>query len=99
MWAGSLGAFVAGGAITGAGAGLLFRACLTTVVQLSANRRAGTLATLFVTSYAGLTVPVIGLGAASQLTSTRNALAGFAVLAVAGLVAVGTVRLRPEPVA
>ena len=99
VWAGSLGAFVAGGAITGAGAGLLFRACLTTVVQLSAGRRAGTLATLFVTSYAGLTVPVIGLGAASQLTSTRNALAGFAVLAVAGLVAVGTVRLRPEPVA
>ena len=95
VWAGSLAAFVIGGALTGAGAGLLFRACLTTVVQLSANdRRAGTLATLFVTSYAGLTVPVIGLGAASQLTSTRVALAGFAVLAVAVLAAVAAVRLR-----
>ncbi|SNT58678.1 Predicted arabinose efflux permease, MFS family [Asanoa hainanensis] len=99
VWAGSLALFVLGGALTGAGAGLLFRACLTTVVQLSPpERRAGTLASLFVTSYAGLTVPVIGLGAASQLTGTRVAMAGFAVIAVAALVAVGTVRLRPEPV-
>ncbi|MET7750775.1 hypothetical protein [Micromonospora sp. NPDC005367] len=80
------------GAVTGGAAGLLFRACLTTVVQLSeVDRRAGTLATLFVTSYAGLSVPVIGLGVASQIARARGALAGFAALALVGLAAVAVV--------
>ncbi|MEO3821292.1 MFS transporter [Plantactinospora sp. B24E8] len=98
VWATALVPFVLGGVLTGAGAGLLFRACLTTVVQLSpVERRAGTLATLFVTSYAGLAIPVIGLGIASQLAGPRGALAGFAALALVGLAAVATVRLRPDP--
>ncbi|MEV4617635.1 MFS transporter [Asanoa sp. NPDC049573] len=97
VWAGSLGLFVIGGALTGGAAGLLFRASLTTVVQLSPpERRAGTLATLFVVSYSGLAVPVIGLGLATQLAGTRGALAGFATLALAGLAAVAAVRLRPD---
>ncbi|WP_203716295.1 MFS transporter [Asanoa siamensis] len=100
VWAASLGAFVAGGAVTGAAAGLLFRACLTTVVQLSPpDRRAGTLATLFVTSYSGLALPVIGLGAASQVAGTRSALTGFALLGLTALAAVAIVRFRPDPTA
>ncbi|MEV4811010.1 MFS transporter [Micromonospora avicenniae] len=98
VWTALLLPFVVGGAVTGAAAGLLFRACLTTVVQLSpVDRRAGTLATLFVTSYAGLSIPVIGLGAASQIAGARGALAGFAALALTGLAVVAAVRLRPEP--
>jgi MFS family permease len=97
VWAGSLGLFIAGGVLTGGAAGLLFRACLTTVVQLSTpERRAGMLATLFVTGYSGLALPVIGLGLATQLAGTRGALAGFAILALVGLAVVAAVRLRPE---
>jgi MFS family permease len=98
VWAGSLGLFVIGGALAGAAAGLLLRASLTTVVQLSpVDRRARTLAALFITGYSGLAVPVVGLGAASQLAGPRGALAGFAALTVTGLAAITAVRLRHRP--
>ncbi|GAA1893813.1 MFS transporter [Asanoa iriomotensis] len=97
VWVGSLSAFVTGGAVTGAAAGLLLRACLTTVVQLSPlDRRAGTLATFFVTGYAGLALPVIGLGVLSEVAGTRAALTGFALAGLLALVAVAAVRLRPD---
>ncbi|GAB4055034.1 MFS transporter [Catellatospora paridis] len=94
----SLGLFVLGGALAGAAAGLLLRASLTTVVQLSpVNQRARTLAALFITGYSGLAIPVIGLGAATQLAGPDGALTGFATLIVAALAAITAVRLRHDP--
>jgi MFS family permease len=63
--AGLLPLFVLGGIVAGAGAGLVFRACLAVAAGLApADRRGETLAGLFLAGYLGLIVPVLGVGAA-----------------------------------
>ncbi|MDQ1513597.1 MAG: hypothetical protein QOC59_1439 [Microbacteriaceae bacterium] len=63
--AGLLPLFVLGGIVAGAGAGLVFRACLAVAAALApADRRGETLAGLFLAGYLGLIVPVLGVGAA-----------------------------------
>jgi MFS family permease len=77
-WLVDLPLFVAGGVLTGAGAGLLFKGALVTAIDLApATSRAEVLAGFFVASYAGL----IG-----QLVPARVELAGFACVAIALLV-------------
>ncbi|MFG3659760.1 MFS transporter [Streptomyces sp. NPDC047706] len=50
--------------VGGTGQGLTFRAALAAVAQASpADRRAEVISTLFVVAYAGISVPVIGVGA------------------------------------
>jgi MFS family permease len=84
----SLALFVAGGALTGAGAGALFKGALGTVVAIaSEDGRAEALAGLFLGGYIGLAVPIIGVGVTLQFTTPRVALLGFAV-AVAAATAV-----------
>ena len=99
----SLALFLAGGAIAGAGSGALFKGTLGTVVGLATDDgRAEALAGLFLAGYVGLSVPVVGVGLALQVTSTRVALLGFAVLVVgATLAAAPTLLGRPgrRPVA
>jgi MFS family permease len=90
----SLTGFVAGGIVAGFGVGMLFKGSLATVVSIApANARGEALAGLFLAAYAGLVVPVLGVGAATLEVSLRTALIGFAVvvLAVTGAVAL---RLR-----
>ncbi|MCX5380531.1 MFS transporter [Streptomyces sp. NBC_00091] len=49
--------------VGGAGQGLAFRGALSAVAQASpADRRAAVISTLFVVAYAGISVPVIGVG-------------------------------------
>ncbi|MFD5813434.1 MFS transporter [Streptomyces sp. NPDC127038] len=49
--------------VGGAGQGLAFRGALTTVAQASPeHQRAAVISTLFVVAYAGISVPVIGVG-------------------------------------
>jgi hypothetical protein len=50
--------------------------------------RGETLAGLFVAAYLGLTVPVVGLGIATQLVTTRAAILGFAAVLIAVVAAV-----------
>jgi MFS family permease len=84
----SLALFVAGGALTGAGAGALFKGALGTVVAIAPeDGRAEALAGLFLGGYIGLAVPIIGMGVTLQFTTPRVALLGFA-LALAGLAAI-----------
>ena len=49
--------------VGGAGQGLAFRAALSAVAEVSAaDQRAAVISTLFVVAYAGISVPVIGVG-------------------------------------
>jgi MFS transporter len=80
----SLALFVAGGALTGAGAGALFKGALGTVVAVATeDGRAEALAGLFLGGYIGLAVPIIGVGVSLQFTTPRVALLGFAIAVAA----------------
>ncbi len=78
-WLPDLAAFLAGGLLSGAGAGLLVKAGINTVLDLAPPAlRAEALASFFLAAYLGLSVPIIGLGVATQFVSARVALLGFA---------------------
>jgi hypothetical protein len=78
VWLPSLQLFLVGGAVSGAGAGVLFKGAVVTVSGLTrASTRGEALAGLFLAAYAGLTVPVLSLGIAVQLAPVRYALSGF----------------------
>ena len=66
----SLAMFLAGGVITGAGAGALFKGVLAMVAQdAPADRRAEALAGMFLAGYVGLSVPVLALGVMTEYMS------------------------------
>lgn len=99
VWAASLPLLLAGGALGGAGAGAAFKGCISTVISIAPARSRGeALAGLFVAAYVGITLPVIGLGVATQLLSTRAAVLGFGVVLLAVVAAV-SVRLLRRPAA
>jgi MFS family permease len=84
----SFGLFLAGDLIAGAGAGLMFKGAIGTVADVSLPaRRAETLAGLYLAAYVGLTGPVIGLGALTQVASTRVSLLVFSGLLALGIFA------------
>jgi hypothetical protein len=94
-WLASLPAFLAGGVLCGAGAGVIFKAGINTVLDLApAEVRAEALATFFLASYLGLSGPILGLGVATQYLSARVSLLGFAGVLVAALGAVAPALLR-----
>jgi predicted MFS family arabinose efflux permease len=73
-----LTAFLIGGALAGAGAGVLFKSALGTVAAMAADKvRGEALAGLFLVAYAGLIVPTVGLGVATQFTDATTATLGF----------------------
>lgn len=93
MEAANLAAFLIGGATAGAGAGVLFKSAVGTVIKAAAPAQRGSaLAGLFLISYLGLIVPAIGLGAATLTVAATTAMLWFTgvllvALAVAGLLA------------
>jgi MFS family permease len=88
----SLAVFLVGGALTGAGAGAVFKGTIGTVVAISTDEsRAEALAGLFLAAYVGLSIPIVGLGVALLHFSPKATLLGFAVIvSVAILVAAPT---------
>ncbi|BCJ41304.1 MFS transporter [Actinoplanes ianthinogenes] len=95
MYLAGLPIFVTGGLIAGIGAGTLFKASVGTVTALAAPARRGeSLAGLFLIAYLGLTVPVIGLGLATQAFTVLTAMTGFVILMLALLAAVASRTLR-----
>ena len=99
VWLPSLALFLAGGVIAGAGAGATFKTSITTVLSIApAGARGETLAGLFVAAYLGLTVPVVGLGIATQLVTTRAAILGFAAVLIAVVAAVSRQQGAPPTV-
>lgn len=92
----SLVMFLAGGVITGAGAGALFKGVVAMVAIVApTERRAEALAGLFLAGYIGLSLPVLGLGVMTQYLSARLSLLIFTAVLVAG-VAVATPRLLSD---
>lgn len=84
----SLAIFVAGDLVAGAGAGLMFKGSIATVSEISRpEHRAEALAGLFLAAYLGLAGPVIGLGALTQVASTRVSLLAFAAVLALGILA------------
>ncbi|MFF3883714.1 MFS transporter [Streptomyces sp. NPDC001914] len=87
--------------VGGAGQGLAFRGALTTVAQASPeHQRAAVISTLFVVAYAGISVPVIGVGLLVGPIGLEGAGLVF-IACMAVLVSVAGVYLlrRPVPVA
>ena len=99
MWLPSLTMFVVGGVVTGAGGGLVFRGALVAAGSTAPpESRAEVLAGFFLGAYVGLSVPVIGLGIATQYFAARSAMLVFVVVvSVAILTAVAAV-LREQRV-
>ncbi|WP_305786378.1 MFS transporter [Symbioplanes lichenis] len=81
---GSIVFFLAGGVLSGAGAGTLFKAALAVAGSLAQpSHRGEVLAGIFLLGYIGLTVPVVGIGVATLSVSLATALTGFAVVIIA----------------
>jgi MFS family permease len=92
----SLALFLIGGIVSGAGGGAIFRGSLMLVISASdEDDRAGVLATFFTAGYAGLSVPVLGLGIALQHVSPRVTLLVFALVVGLGILAGAPVLIRP----
>ena len=84
----SFGVFLAGDLVVGAGSGLMFKGAIATVSEISSQEnRAEALAGLYLAAYLGLAGPVIGLGALTQIASTRASLLVFAGLLALGILA------------
>lgn len=98
---GSMTELVAGALVAGAGQGMTFSKGLAAVnARVEAHRRAGTTSSYFVVCYVAISLPVVGIGSASQAWGLRTAGIVFCVL-VAVLAAVALTALlvlqRREP--
>ena len=84
----SFGLFLAGDLIAGAGGGLMFKGAIGTVSEIALpGRHAEAVAGIFLAAYVGLAGPVIGLGALTQVLSTRVSLLVFSGLLALGILA------------
>jgi MFS family permease len=99
MWLQSLAMFIVGGVVTGAGAGLLFRGALVAAGSAApVESRAEVLAGYFLGAYIGLSVPVVGLGVATQYAPARDVMLVFViVVAAAAIFAVRAVLTEIAP--
>jgi MFS family permease len=97
MWLPSLPVFVAGGIVTGAGGGLVFRGSLVAAASTApAGSRAEVLAAFFLGGYVGLSVPVIALGIATEYVAARDVMLVFVVLAAVAIAASARAVLHHE---
>ena len=91
----SLALFLIAGVVAGSGVGALIRGSLTVVLSASAtDDRAGALATYFTAAYAGVSLPVVGLGVVLQHLSPRVTLLLFVVTAGIGILGTAPVLVR-----
>jgi predicted MFS family arabinose efflux permease len=92
----TLGWFLTGAALAGAGAGLLFKAAATqTVLAAEPASRAGVLAVFFIIAYAGMGLPSIAFSIVIRYAALAPTMVGFGtVLAVGTIAAVVTATRR-----
>lgn len=80
----SLALFLAGTVVAGAAVSAVFLGSVATANRLApAERRGQTISTLFVLCYAGLAIPVVGVGLASGFVGNLWAVLGFSILLAA----------------
>jgi hypothetical protein len=85
MYHPSLWLYLLGAAVSGAGAGLLFKGAITTSATVAVpGSRAGVLAVYFVIAYLGMGAPSIILTVVDKVVSPKAAMIGFAVVLSAG---------------
>jgi MFS family permease len=95
VWLPSLAVFLIGGVVAGGAGGVLFKGTVGTVVCTAGHGAHGeALAGLLLAAYVGLAVPVLGIGIATQYTSTENSLLGFAVFEAVVAAAIARPMLR-----
>jgi MFS family permease len=95
VWLPSFWLLLAGGIVAGAGAGAAFRGAVATVIAITpAKSRGEGLAGLFLGTYVGMAVSVLGLGVATLWVSMQVAVLGFAIALAAVLLAVAQRLLR-----
>jgi MFS family permease len=86
LFSGTLGAFVIGAALGGAGAGTLFKAAIAIGATLGEPERRGeTMAGLYVAFYLGITFPVVGMGALALTMPFQQSLLIFALASIAAV--------------
>jgi MFS family permease len=85
----SLALFIAAGAVIGAGAGVIFRGAIGTVMSIAPpDRIAESLAGMFVATFVGISLPVVGAGITlSRHVSPQDTILGFAIVVSAGIAA------------
>ena len=95
----SLALFLIAGALIGAGSGAAFKGTSGIVLEASPRQsRVAMTSALLIALYAGLSVPVIGVGIALDLgASAPNTALGFAILVGLGVVGSGRAMLRRRP--
>ena len=92
----SLGLFLISSVVAGAGIGAMIRGCVTIVISSAdPDHRAGAVATLFTAGYAGVSIPVIGVGIVLQHLSPRVTLLIFALAVGLGILAAAPILVRP----
>lgn len=88
MYHPALWLYLLGAAISGAGAGLLFKGAITTSATVAAPAsRAGVLAVFFVIAYIGMGAPSIILTVIDRVANPKAAMIGFAIAASIGAAA------------
>jgi predicted MFS family arabinose efflux permease len=88
--AGVLPLFVLAGGVAGAGAGLLFKGAMGSAARMAAPTAKGEAAAgIFLAGYLGLTVPIMGLGAAARYVSLTTGLIAFCLVILVLLAGVG----------
>jgi hypothetical protein len=92
----SLGLFLVGGALIGAGAGLVFKGTTGIVLEAAApEERVAMTSTLIMTALFGLSIPVVGAGIAlSQGASAASTVLGFGTAVGLGVALSGWALLR-----
>lgn len=91
----SLTAFLVGGIVTGIGSGVLFKDAVGKVVAMAApDRRGEALAGLFLFSYLGLIVPVLGMGLAMLQLPATTVITWFAAIIIVLLAAIAALGAR-----
>jgi MFS family permease len=85
----SLGLFIAGGAVIGAGSGAIFKGAVGTVMSISPPERiAESLTGVFLAAYVGISLPVVGAGITlSRGVTPKDTILGFAIAVTAGIAA------------
>jgi MFS family permease len=100
MHTASLALFLIGGAVAGAGAGVLFKSAVGAVAEMAAATvRGEALAGLFLIAYLGLIGPALGLGIATQYLAATTAMLWFSGMLLAVLAAIALVDRANRPAA
>ena len=93
----NLAAFLVGGALAGAGAGVLFKSALAAYVGTAEPIRRGEAASsLFLFAYLGLIIPVLGIGVGTLFVSAQTAMLFFTGVLLVILAATATLALRQK---